>query len=462
MTAGTIEIRRSTRLEKQLGRTVKMSAGPPAEQTDRPGKADLQLSHAQTGMDFLQMAGKQIHARIFAINGRELQSSSIVGKAIAALPMTEICYMHAPALPSKPATVIRKKPASRKKTVRLAILGTGGMANVHAENFARVAGCEIVAAADVDPERVRDFCEKQKISNSFSGVKELLAGSDFDAVTIVTPDAFHAPLAISCLKAGKHVLCEKPLAVTYPDARKMVAAAQRAGVINMVNFSYRNWPAIQGIAKLVTTGKLGEIRHVEASYLQAWLASKVWGDWRQKPGWLWRLSSKHGSKGVLGDVGVHIVDFATYPVGPISSVYCQLKTFAKAPGNRIGEYPLDANDSAILTVEFKNGAIGTINTTRWCGGHKNRLFLRIAGTKGTVEFDSDRSKDGFRLCAGKGFDTAEWTDVEIAETPSNYQRFISGILSGKNDQPDFARGAEIQKVLDACFVSDAERRPVRV
>lgn len=349
-----------------------------------------------------------------------------------------------------------------KTSVKLAILGTGGMANMHAERFRSIKGCEVVAAADVDIDRARAFADKHKIPRACGSAKDLLTTGGFDAVTIVTPDAFHAPLALQCLRAGKHVLCEKPLALNYPDARRMVAAAKKAGVIHMVNFSYRDWPAIQAVAALVRRGTLGDVRHVEASYLQAWLASKVWGDWRTTPAWLWRLSTRHGSKGVLGDVGVHIVDFATFPAGPIRSVFCRLKAFDKAVGNRIGEYALDANDSAVLNVEFQNGALGTIHTTRWCGGHANRLFLRIAGTKGTVEIDSDRTTAGYRICAGRDLDAGTWRDVAAAAVPNNYQRFIKAIRSGKPDQPDFVRGAEVQKVLDACFVSDAEKRPVKV
>lgn len=349
-----------------------------------------------------------------------------------------------------------------KKTIRVAILGTGGMANVHAERFNANKDCAVVAAADVDLARAQAFATKHSIGSAFTGIKDLLGGANFDAVSIVTPDVFHAPLAIECLKAGKHVLCEKPLAVTYPDAKRMVSVAKKAGVINMVNLSYRDWPAIQAVAALIHKGEIGEVRHVEASYLQAWLASKIWGDWRTTPGWLWRLSEKHGSRGVLGDVGVHIVDFATFPVGPISSVYCRLKAFKKAPGNRVGEYVLDANDSAVLNVEFKNGALGTIHTTRWCGGHANRLFLKIAGTKGTVEIDSDRTTAGYRICSGDDLDKAQWQEIAVPPVLNNYQRFIKAIRSGKQDQPDFTRGAEMQKVLDACIVSDAENRPVKV
>lgn len=350
----------------------------------------------------------------------------------------------------------------KRKTTRIALLGTGSMANVHATKFRAIPGCEIVAAADVDLSRAEEFAAKHHIPAAFAGVDDLLKKTACDAVAIVTPDAFHTPLALACLKAGKHVLCEKPLALNYPDAKRMVAAARRTGAVNMVNFSYRDWPAIQAVAAVVRRGGIGEVRHVEASYLQAWLASKIWGDWRTSPSWLWRLSSGHGSKGVLGDVGVHIVDFATFPVGAIASVHCRLKTFPKAAGNRIGGYRLDANDSAVLSVEFKNGALGTIHTTRWCGGHANRLFLKIAGTKGTVEIDSDRATDSYRICAGKDLDTSVWRDVAAGAVPSNHERFVRAIRAGRHDQPDFARGAEIQKVLDACFVSDAKKQPVKL
>lgn len=346
--------------------------------------------------------------------------------------------------------------------VRLAIIGTGGMANQHARQFTPIKGCKLIAAVDVDRERAEKFAATHGIPEVYDSVDRLLAESEIDAVCVVTPDAYHAALSIQCLKAGKHVLCEKPLALNHADAKRMVAAAKKAGVINMVNLSYRDWPCIQAVAALVQRGVLGDIRHVEASYLQAWLASKIWGDWRTTPGWLWRLSSGHGSKGVLGDVGVHIVDFATFPAGPIKSVYCRLKAFDKAKDNRIGEYKLDANDSAVLTVEFANGALGTIHTTRWCGGHANRLFLKIAGTKGTVEIDSEKTTAGYRICAGPDLDKGEWKQVTLKSTPTNYQRFIKAIRTGWPDVPDFARGAEVQKVLDACFESDASGKPIKV
>ena len=361
------------------------------------------------------------------------------------------------------------------KSVKLAIIGTGGMANHHANKFKEIKGCKLVAACDIDPVRVRKFGDDHSIKLVFPDVASMLKGAEFDAVSIVTPDAFHAPITLQCIAAGKHVLCEKPLALNHGDAQEMALSANRAEVINMVNFSYRDWPCIQAAAALIKRGDIGEVRHVEASYLQAWLPSKIWGDWRSTPAWLWRLSTQHGSKGVLGDIGVHIVDYATFPCGEVKEVFCRLKAFSKGSalhngddkldgpsGDSHGDYTLDANDSAVLSVEFANGALGTIHTSRWVGGHANRLALKIAGTKGTISMDSDISTTSFEICEGEGLDKCTWRKVDCEAVPSNYLRFVGAVRSGKPDQPDFTRGATVQRVLDACFESDAKRCSVRL
>ena len=356
------------------------------------------------------------------------------------------------------------KAAPPPKTIRIAILGTGGMANRHAELYKEIPGVQLVAACDIDRTRVEAFAAKHGIpaSGVFTDFAKLLRECPCDAVSNVTPDAFHAALSIQALKAGKHVLCEKPLGLNHSETRRMVAAAKKAGTVAMVNFSYREWAALQAIAAHVHAGEIGELRHVEASYLQTWLTSPIWGEWSTSPGWLWRLSSKHGSKGVLGDVGVHIVDFATYPAGPIKKVFAQLKTFPKAPKNRIGDYVLDANDSAVLNVEFANGALGTIHTTRFATGHPNRLALKLHGTEGALSFDSDLGTSTYRACLGKDVATATWREHTAKPTPNNHSRFINAIRTGQTEQPDFARGSEIQRVLDACFESDATGRTVKI
>lgn len=346
--------------------------------------------------------------------------------------------------------------------IKLAVLGTGGMANAHAIAFSALRGVKLVAACDIDRERAEAYAKKHEISDVYTDVDEMLKRDDIDAVTNVTPDAFHAPLSLKVIQAGKHILCEKPLATNYADAKKMATAAKRKKVINMVNFSYRRSSALIRAGELISQGKLGEIKHVEARYYQSWLASTAWGVWQESPQWLWRLSSKHGSKGALGDVGVHILDFASFPVGPMKSIHCKLKTFPKAKNNRIGEYTLDANDSAVMTIEFKNGALGSVTTTRYATGHDNSLYLNVHGTEGALRIDLDQSYEELQLCTGKSRHTNDWKTVTCRTTPTIYQRFVKSIKTGENDIPDFARGAEIQKALDACFESDTNDQTVKL
>ncbi|MEM6821201.1 MAG: Gfo/Idh/MocA family oxidoreductase, partial [Verrucomicrobiota bacterium] len=194
--------------------------------------------------------------------------------------------------------------------VHLGIIGTGGMANAQAKAFRKLKNVKLVAACDIDENRVSDFCKEHKIASAYTDVDKFLNHPKMDAVTNVTPDPFHAPISLKAIAKKKHILCEKPLAENASDATKMTRAAKRAGIINMVQFSYRRSAALQRAHKMITSGQLGRIVHFEARYYKSWISSNIWGDWRKTPAWLWRQSSKHGSKGVLGDVGVHIVDFA--------------------------------------------------------------------------------------------------------------------------------------------------------
>jgi predicted dehydrogenase len=357
-----------------------------------------------------------------------------------------------------------KTKTSKHPSVRLGIVGTGGMANAHAGEFLALPGVAIAAVCDISAERARGFSDRHTGGRArvFGDFGAMLDSGLVDAVSNVTPDHLHAPLTLQALAKGLPVFCEKPLATNHADALRMARAAKKAAVVNMVNFTYRNAPAIQKARELVLSGKLGEIAHVEASYLQSWLSSKAWGDWRTSPAWLWRLSTKHGSRGVLGDVGVHIIDFATMPVGPLRTVNARLKTFTALKGKKMGEYPLDANDSAAMHVEFANGALGVIHATRWATGYPNSLFLRIHGTKGALRIDLDKSPTSLEVSLGKDIDKFAWKTIKVPATPSTYARFIAAIRSGKNGEPDFARGAEIQKALDACIESDRLGKAVRV
>lgn len=192
--------------------------------------------------------------------------------------------------------------------MRLLILGTGSMANSHAKNFAEIEGVTLAGAVDVDAGRAEAFRAEYGIERAFTSLEEALAWGDFDAVANVTPDSIHHATTLQCIAARKHVFCEKPLAANYEDAAEMADKIEAAGLVGMVNLTYRNVAQLQAARKLVTSGQIGKVRHVEASYLQSWLVSKMWGDWQTESRWLWRLSKKHGSNGTLGDVGVHILD----------------------------------------------------------------------------------------------------------------------------------------------------------
>jgi predicted dehydrogenase len=343
------------------------------------------------------------------------------------------------------------------KPVRLLIIGTGGMARNHAEGFAAIPGVILAGGVDTRPEQLDAFREKHGIPRGFATVAEALDWGAFDAVTNVTPDAAHFATTMPVLSAGKHVLCEKPLATNAADAETMAGAAARAGVVNMVNLSYRNVAALQQAAKMVRAGAIGTVRHFEASYLQSWLTQPAWGDWKSESQWLWRLSTAHGSKGVLGDVGIHILDFTTFIAGMgARQVSCLLTTFDKAPGGRIGDYVLDANDSATMQLVLDNGAHGVVSATRFASGHLNDLRLRIYGDDGGLEVLYEKGESRLNACLGADTRTATWSPVDCPVLPSIYQRFIAAIRGEGVAEPDFARGAMLQALLDRAEQSASE------
>jgi predicted dehydrogenase len=343
--------------------------------------------------------------------------------------------------------------------MRLLILGTGGMANQHAKHFAAIPGVTLAGGVDVDPGRLDKFRAEHKIERGFGSLDAALEWGDFDAVANVTPDAIHHPTSIAALKAGKHVFCEKPLATDFAKALEMTEVAEASGLVNMVNLTYRNVAQLQKAREIVLSGQIGAVKHVEASYLQSWLVSKAWGDWRTESQWLWRLSKKHGSNGELGDIGVHILDFASYGSGlDIDHVFARLKTFDKAPGNKIGDYDLDANDSFTMAVDFANGALGVIHATRWATGHFNELRLRVYGEKGGVEVQHRHNGSQLRVVLGADAETATWQEMNVEPVATNYQRFAEAVKTGTTLEPSFRHAANLQKVLDLATVTDRERR----
>lgn len=341
--------------------------------------------------------------------------------------------------------------------VRMLILGTGSMAHNHAGAYKDLPGVELVAAVDQREEVLTDFCSQFEIGHPFSCLDDAISWGQFDAVSNVTPDAAHFETTLQLLRAGKHVLCEKPLATNAADARQMADEAQGRNLINMVNLTYRNVAALNKAAALVQSGVIGQLRHFEASYLQSWLTQPAWGDWKTESQWLWRLSTAHGSKGVLGDVGIHILDFLSFAAGSnAKDISCRLKTFDKAPGGRIGEYVLDANDSFTMQAELENGALGTISASRFASGHLNDLRLRLYGDKGGLEVAFENNTGRLRLCDEASLETAAWKDIEVDPVPTVYERFVNAVRSGEASDPGFEHGARLQTVLDLAERSDKE------
>jgi predicted dehydrogenase len=337
--------------------------------------------------------------------------------------------------------------------IRIGIVGTGGMASVHAEAFKAIPGVELTSCLDVIPGRADAFAERQHVRYVAKDLDQLL--TQVDAVSVVTPDRSHAAPSLAALRAGKHLLCEKPLTTTLVEARALARAARAAkGVVAMVNFTYRRAAALQRAIEVAARGELGAIRHVHGSYLQTWLSAPVWGHWTSD-GFLWRLQTAAGSGGVLGDLGCHILDLTTVVAGGVRRARCALATFPKldAAGKPLTVYRgkrLDANDSAVIELEFDNGALGVVHTTRWATGHVNHLALEVNGTSGALRFDLDRSHEQLELCLGKATNPVAWKTVTLKPAPTIWQRFVAAIRTGAAQQPDVLRGAQVQAYLDAC------------
>jgi len=341
---------------------------------------------------------------------------------------------------------------SSPQPVRILIVGTGGMAHQHVWAYQKIPAVKLVGAVDVNPERLQAFAQKYEIPETFGSVEKAVAWGDFDAASVVTPDGLHYAATMPLLAAGKHVLCEKPLASNASDAEEMAAVAARAGVINMMNLTYRNESTMQKAAQLVRDGAIGEVRFFEASFLQSWLHQPAWGDWKTDSAWTWKLSTAHGSRGALGDAGVHILDYATFIIGQdVVEVSGRLTTYNKALGGRVGKFTLDANDSAIMSVACTGGSIGTIIATRAATGHLNDMVIKVYGETGALDLRYRLGESELHACLGvDNVLHGKWEPVDCPPVryPSNYERFVAAIRDETTPDPDFARGAALQKILD--------------
>ena len=278
------------------------------------------------------------------------------------------------------------------RPLSVAMIGYGFMGAAHSQGW-RVAprffdlpfDPRMHVVVGRDAEAVAAAAERWGWDESATDWRDVVTRDDVDLVDIVTPGDSHAEIAIAALDAGKHVLCEKPLANTVEEAEAMVAAAERAaarGVYAMLGHTYRRVPAVAFARDLVLGGRIGRVTQVRASYLQDWLADP------QTP-YSWRLDKGLAGSGALGDIGAHIIDITQFVTGtPIEAVTGTLRTLTPErpmPGGGVGTVTVD--DVALFTARFADGVLGQYEASRFATGRKNGLRFEISGTEGAVAFD---------------------------------------------------------------------------
>jgi predicted dehydrogenase len=309
--------------------------------------------------------------------------------------------------------------------------------------------------------------------------RALIARDDVQLVDIVAPGNLHAPIAIAALQAGKHVLCEKPLANKLAEAAAMAAAADAAfpqGARAMVGFNYRRVPAIALARRLVEAGRIGTVRHVRAVYLQDWLVDP------DSP-LTWRLQAEQAGSGALGDLGAHVVDLARFLTGDeIVGVSALSATFidqrplpagsgdGDAEGGASGTGRVTVDDAVVLSARFGSGALGSFEATRYAAGRKNALRIELNGSAGSLAFDLERLNelefyDGADPGATAGFRRILVTEAEHPylsgwwppghvlgwEHTFTHQAsdLLTAIAAGAQPAPSFGDGLAVQRVLDA-------------
>lgn len=381
---------------------------------------------------------------------------------------------------------------SSQPVLRVAIVGAGFMGKMHAHAwrtahrfFSLDAIPEIAVLVGRDAARTADAAREFGALAASTDWREVVARADIDVVDICTPGDTHAEITLAALAAGKHVLCEKPLANSVVDAERMVVAAAAApDLVAMCGFSYRRTPALSLARELVTAGRLGEIRHVRAQYLQDWLSDP------DAP-FTWRLDRERAGSGTLGDIGAHSIDTAQWLSGErITAVSALTRTFVTdrpelteqvGLGGRAvqgaSRRDVTVDDAAAFTATFAGGAIGVFEATRMATGRRNANRIEINGSRGSISFDFERLNelefyDATDPAGEQGFRRIQVTEPEhpyaAAWWPAGhglgYEHgfthqivdFVRAITAGTTVSPSFAEAAQVQRVLAA--VEDSAAR----
>ncbi|SDR14593.1 Gfo/Idh/MocA family protein [Natronobacterium texcoconense] len=361
--------------------------------------------------------------------------------------------------------------------LEVGVLGYRFMGKAHANAMARLPmffpdAPEIERSVLVgrDEEALEDAADRlgfDSISTDWEAVVD-----DVDAFYNLGPNHVHPGPSIAALEAGTPVFCEKPLAPTLEDAERMAQAADDAGVPAGTAFNYRFVPAIQYAKGLLEAGELGEIRHVRGRYLQDWLVDP------EAP-WSWRLDEEMAGSGVLGDLGAHTVDLVRFLVGDddlagdIERLSGHLQTFVdERPVEGEEETrPVTVDDAYSAQLEFENGAVGTLEASRYATGHKNDHTIEIHGSNGSLRFSLERLNElEVHREGDRGYETILVTDAddpyvdhwwppghvlgwEHTFVHENYE-FLSSVEAGSEFEPSFADGLAAQRVLETIVESD--------
>jgi len=319
--------------------------------------------------------------------------------------------------------------------------------------------------------------------------RELVSRDDIDVIDINAPSNVHKEIALEAARAGKHIFCEKPLALTLADSREMLQAAEAAGVKHMVGFNYRFAPAVMLAKKLVEEGRLGRIYHFRAWFLQDWIVDPNFP-------LVWRLDKSVAGSGSHGDLGAHLIDLSHYLIGDMSEVIGMNETFVKerplptsmtglsAKGSADapkGEVTVD--DATLFMARFANGALGSFEATRYASGHRCTNAFEINGSKGSVKFDFERMNElevyftddaedvqGFRRVIATdpahAYMDAWWPaghTIGYGQTFTHeVVELMNAIAEDRQPVPNFVDGVKCQAVLEAVDRSIDERRWVSI
>jgi predicted dehydrogenase len=290
-------------------------------------------------------------------------------------------------------TMAGAKASGKAPEVGVGMMGYAFMGKAHSNAFKKIpymiypppAIPKLVAIAGRDRASVQEAAKRYGYDTFYTDWRDLIKDDRVQLFDNGGPNDVHAEPTIAAAKAGKHVLCEKPLARTAQEAAAMLDAVTKAGVKHMVAFNYRYVPAIRQAYDLIQSGQLGEIYHFRAVYLQEWIMDPTFP-------MVWRLDKKIAGSGALGDLGAHVIDLARFLIGEPRRVSAMLKTFIKdrplADGSGTGQVTVD--DAFTALFEFENGAMGTLEASRFCAGRKNHQVLEINGSKGSLVFNLER------------------------------------------------------------------------